>query len=300
MNTQVSQEQLALQKLRRFIEAGGPEESEYNELTSIWNSLQLEGSAPDLLMREDIVRLFGDEFLSQTMQGFTYRKPHGYSGDFEIIDNIYEGRLNRDKRFQKWDKYYYAHQACKAVRNRKRYFIKLVKEKASRINRPLRILNIASGPCRDVLELLEQVPIERLKIHCVEMDPKAISYAKELLGPSSNAIQFTQKNIFKFDTDDKFDLIWSAGLFDYFENDVFISLLSRIYEWCIPTGEIVLGNFSVFNPSRSYMEKALGWYLFYRTEDELTEIALKAGLDNDQVEIKSEELGINLFLHISV
>ena len=54
------------------------------------------------------------------------------------------------------------------------------------------------------------------------MDARAIDYARNLLGPNSDAIEFTRKNIFKFDTHDKFDLVWSAGLFDYIEDDVFI------------------------------------------------------------------------------
>ena len=117
----------------------------------------------------------------------------------------------------------------------------------------MRILNLASGPCRDVLELLEQVPVGKLKIHCVEMDPKAIDYARNVLGPFSNSVEITQKNIFKFNTNEKFDLIWSAGLFDYFDDDNFIKLLLRIHSWCAPSGEVVIGNFSVSNPSRSYI-----------------------------------------------
>jgi SAM-dependent methyltransferase len=92
----------------------------------------------------------------------------------------------------------------------------------------------------------------------------AIQYAKNLLGIFRH-VQFTRANIFKFDTTDKFDLIWSAGLFDYFNDDDFVKVLSKIYSWCAPKGEVVIGNFSVENPTRSYMEKAYDWYLFHRT-----------------------------------
>ncbi len=302
MNTLTFTTENLVSRLSGFIQAGGPEETEYDELTHIWDSLDVvdETSPSKELTREKLLQLFGDDFLNHTLQGLTYRKPHGYSGDFEIIDYMYQKKMFSDTRFQKWDKYYYAHQAANAVINRKRYFIELVKMKAAGKNRPLRLLNIASGPCRDVLELFQQVSPEKVKIHCVEMDPKAIGYARNLLGSYADDVEFTCRNIFKFDTNEEFDLIWSAGLFDYFENDVFIRLLGRIHKWCAPSGEIVIGNFSPVNPSRSYMEKALGWYLFHRTHEELKQIAFQSGFKYNQLEVKSEELGVNLFLHASM
>jgi SAM-dependent methyltransferase len=302
MNTQTCSTEKIVNRLNGFIQAGGPEENEYDELTHIWDSLIVddEATASKQLTRGKLLQLFGDEFINNTLQGFSYRKPHGYSGDFEIIDYVYQQKLPAEKKFHKWDKYYYKLHAAKAVINRKKYFIELVKRKVSEVNRPLRILNIASGPCRDVLELLGQVPIEKLKIHCVDMDPQAIDYGKSLLGKYANDITFTCRNIFKFDTHEKFDLIWSGGLFDYFQNDVFVRLLSRFHKWCASPGEIVIGNFSTFNPSRSYMEKALNWYLFHRTKEELRKIAFEAGFGHDHIEIGSEELGVNLFLHMSL
>lgn len=301
MKTKVLESQAAIQRLIKFIESGGPEESDYDELTNIWNSLNVEAEDANsaLLTRDKLGCLFGEEFLNQTIQGFGYRKPHGYAGDFEIIDYIYQKKLNEDKRFQKWDKYLDAQQACKAVRNRKSYFINLVKEKCLQSRQPLRVLNIASGPCRDVLELFEQIPAEKIRIQCVEMDPNAIVYAKKLLGKFSGNVEFIQHNIFKFETEQKYDLVWSAGLFDYFNDEDFTKLLSKVYSWCASSGEMVIGNFSVSNPSRSYMEKACNWYLFHRTRKELKELAVKAGISIEQLSVKSESLGVNLFLHVN-
>jgi len=120
-----------------------------------------ENTASDFITREKLNDLFGDEFLNQTIQGFGYRKPHGFAGDFEIIVYKYQKKLNADIRFQKWDKYLHSQEACKAVLNRKSYFI-----------------DIASGPCRDLLELFEQIPTEKIRIKCVEIDGNAIVYAK--------------------------------------------------------------------------------------------------------------------------
>jgi hypothetical protein len=65
-------------------------------------------------------------------------------------------------------------------------------------------------------------------------------------------------------------------------------------------GEIIIGNFSVSNPTRAYMEKGVAWYLFHRTPEQLRHLALKAGMQEEQIEVKTEPLGVNLFLHIHV
>ena len=79
--------QNTVNRLINFIEAGGPEESQYDELTQIWNCLYFEEHNISNFLTEDrLTKLFGYDFFNQTIQGFGYRKLHGYSGDFEIID----------------------------------------------------------------------------------------------------------------------------------------------------------------------------------------------------------------------
>jgi extracellular factor (EF) 3-hydroxypalmitic acid methyl ester biosynthesis protein len=38
-------------------------------------------------------------------------------------------------------------------------------------------------------------------------------------------------------------------LFDYFEDQVFIKLLRKFMHWTNPGGEVIIGNFSNYNPS---------------------------------------------------
>jgi SAM-dependent methyltransferase len=297
MITTTLPQQPAISRLIAFIRSGGPEESQYDELRALWDELDINDYGTSV---DEIRSLFNEQFLNQTLHGFIYRKPHGYAGDFEIIDHLYQQRILADTRFEKWDKFVHVQHAPVAVRNRKAYFIKIVKDKWLQKNAPVHMLDIASGPCRDILELLDYVPIEALRIHCLDIDPDAISYAKNILGNYAESIQFTRANIFKFNTEKKFDLIWSAGLFDYFNDDGFVKLLIKIHNWCAPGGEIIIGNFSTFNPTRSYMEKALEWNLFHRSENQLIKLASAAGIPRHCISVKSEPLGVNLFLHISV
>ena len=110
-------------------------------------------------------------------------------------------------------------------------------------------------------------------------------------------ITLTQKNALRYRPTKKYDLVWIAGLFDYFDDRVFVRLLRRYMEALNAEGELVLGNFSDRNPSRPYMELLGGWHLHHRTELTLRELADEAGVDKERVRIGHETEGVNLFLH---
>ncbi len=253
------------------------------------------------ITKEDIAvfnRSFGDDFLNNTMHGHALIKPFGYAGDFLIIDKIYTSHTSAIPEYVIWDEYFHNHSAPKAVRNRKEYFKKILQSKLN--GSELKLMNIASGPARDIYEIYSSLEIkETLITTCIEMDAKAIEYAKELNKEFIPYINFINKNIFKYDTEEKYDLVWSAGLFDYFDDKAFLMILNRMKKWILPGGEIIIGNFNESNnPSRGYMEIFGEWYLHHRTEEDLIMLAEQAGFDQNQIQIGKEDEDVNLFLHL--
>jgi len=61
----------------------------------------------------------------ETLFGFSYTKPFGYSGDFFIIEKIYQYYVNPDERYRKWDEFLHSAGAVIAVRNRKTLAIEI-------------------------------------------------------------------------------------------------------------------------------------------------------------------------------
>ncbi|MDP1817551.1 MAG: class I SAM-dependent methyltransferase, partial [Leadbetterella sp.] len=203
--------------------------------------------------------------------------------------------------FGKWDQYFHRHAAPKAVRNRKDYF----KQNMARILRerkgqPTSLLNIASGPARDLAELYQTINPKTLQTTCVDLDANAIEYATRLTEPWLNQIEFIHRNIFKFQPENQFDVIWSAGLFDYFDDAPFVAILSKIRTWGNPGAEIIIGNFSEENPSRRYMEAFGDWFLHHRSPARMITLALQAGFSRSQVKVGKESEGVNLFMHLEV
>ncbi len=163
------------------------------------------------------------------------------------------------------------------------------------------MLNIASGPARDLYEYYKESKNNFVKCTCIEMDAEAIKHAKRLNKDYLKSIEFINKNIFRFNTDNKYDLIWSAGLFDYFDDKAFILLLSRFRKWLKPGGEIIIGNFNEnHNPSRVFMELFGEWYLNHRTEEQLINLAIDAGFKKEKIKVEREPENVNLFLRIKL
>ena len=260
----------------------------------------------ELLSKEDLkelARSFGDDFLNNTMQGFGLLKPYGYAGDFMMIDKIYTQWESGIPKYKIWDEYFHNHAAPKAVRNRKKYFKKVFSNLASQTNDELHILNVASGPARDLLEIMEMAHVKDIPVSatCVDIDDNAIQYASKLLKPYEQKVSLVHKNMFFFSPEYKYDLVWSAGLFDYFNDRMFRIGLSKMKKWVSPGGTIIVGNFNKENnPSRDYMEIFGEWFLYHRTKNELIKLAMDAGFERENICVSSEEENVNLFLHIKM
>jgi SAM-dependent methyltransferase len=286
--------------LRNLIAKGGPDKAEYQAIDDLMYDLHQEVKEGNLVPHEldSLKKLFSNEFLAETIHGHGYCKPMGYAGDFLLIDKIYTYHQTANRRYKKWDQYFQALNATQAVRNRKSYFKSQMVSKLNAKRTSLNILNVASGPARDLSELYQEIDPKRVTTTCVDVDARAIAYAQELCKEHAEQITFFNKNILRFSTTEKFDVIWSAGLFDYFEDKIFVLALKKFMGWLKPGGEIIVGNFSEDNSSRGYMEVFGEWILIHRSKDELIRLSMLAGAKEDQIVVDQEPLGINLFLKI--
>ena len=275
-----------------IIEKQGPEEYEYPIINDLVNSIADDNDGKafrDLIM--PVLKL-------DTLYGYTYQKPLGYAGDFMLIEKMYQTHVSPLPQCCKWDVYYHTHEATKAVRNRKTYFVKLVEELYSYKSKPLEVLILGSGPTTDVNEFLVRNPDADISFDCLDIDQRAIDYATEKNKDFLSKINFFRMNVLRFVPDKKYDLIWSAGLFDYLNDRLFTGLISRFKANLKDDGEMVIGNFSTENPTQRVMEIMGEWFLNHRSSNHLIKLATEAGIPNELIFVDNEPLGINLFLKL--
>jgi SAM-dependent methyltransferase len=277
--------------LNALVEKGGPEPHEYSEFTAIVNNLEDQ----ELEQFRSVIR---DSLNENTLIGHGFVKPFGYPGDFTIIHNIYKMYINPDRKYSNWDRFFQNQAGAQAVRNRKDYFLKRCSEIDAIADREKHVLILGSGPATDVNEYLLKNPESKLKFDLVDFDQNAIDFARMQNESFTDAINYFKINVLRFKPYLWYDLIWSAGLFDYFKDKHFVYMISKYYKYLAEGGEFIIGNFSHSNPTRRLMEVLSDWYLVHRSKNDLVRMALEAQASKEQVEVDMEELGVNLFLRI--
>jgi|JI10StandDraft_1071094.scaffolds.fasta_scaffold356669_1 extracellular factor (EF) 3-hydroxypalmitic acid methyl ester biosynthesis protein len=286
----------AIGKMKALLQQGSLPKNAYEQFDAVIHELYTlkdsETFRDDMRQLRENYPAIGSD---QTMQGLAFVKKHGYAGDYEIIDKIYTHHVSDHPEFRTWDNYFQQQAAPQAVRNRKAYFKEVLHQLAStNQSDTIHVLNLASGPCRDLLEFFQESKDLRFHFTCVELDPNAIAYATSLLGEYAEHVTFIQQNIFRFVPQETYDLVWSAGLFDYFDDNTFTKIIARF----VHQPNVIIGNFSDTNPTNGYMEVIGEWFLHHRSAGLLRRLARDAGYDKTTIRITHEPSEINLFLTI--
>lgn len=229
-------------------------------------------------------------------------KPYGYSGDFKIIDDIYRNQPDTVGFSRLWDNWFQQLAAARSVRDRKEELKSFILDFARKSKgKDIRIMSLASGPAREIKELLENDSEEvfsRTTFDCYDIEVRALEYAKQLLSNcenvnffKENAIRLALKKDIKSDISYNYDLIYSAGLFDYLEEGVAIKLLGNLKRLLKPGAVMIIANAAdkYSNSAAAWMEWVVDWYLIYRTEREFKNMFLGAGFSDECLQIISQK-----------
>lgn len=258
-----------------------------------------------LKLREVFKKRYRQYFLCGEYVCWSFKKPFGYPGDFKIIDSIYLNQPSTSGFDRLWDNKYQKLDASMATRERKEDFKRIIKDVVNGHKRNnVRIMNLGSGPAREIKELLEE-DIDRVfsKVifDCYDFENSAIEYAKKLLN-SPNNVNFFKKNVIRLalskdlpkDIPWKYDLIYSMGLFDYLEEKVAVRLISNLRKLMNKGGVMVVTNYreKYTNASACLMEWIAEWNLIYRTRKEFEDLFFKSGFSPNELKIVSQKSGV--------
>lgn len=235
-----------------------------------------------------------------------YFKPRGYAGDYEMMNHLYREEPVGKTLFDKClHKYFVDEPAGEAVKNRGQYLYTKIKEVID-LNQPeVKILSVASGPALEqqlFLKNSNEYIGRRIQFNCIDQDEESLKHAQLQIKSIDRVVQsgfdFNFRNlaikniIVQGLPEGNYDLIYTAGLFDYFTEPVATAAAMKLFAAIKPGGKLIIGNFSKNNPSVPFMELVLDWNLIYRSPEDLKRIF--APVTNNII-IEQEALGINLF-----
>jgi SAM-dependent methyltransferase len=236
-----------------------------------------------------------------------FNKPRGYAGDYEMMNHLYRNEMIGSALFdQCMHKYFIDEPAGRAVKNRGHYLLEKIRAVVVANDKPtIRILAVASGPAMEqqlFLKECKKLQGKTVEFVCIDQDEESLKHAqREILsidralksGHQFRFIHLAIKNILaKGLPEGDFDLIYAAGLFDYFTDPVAHIAARRLHEGLSARGTLIIGNFSTDNPTRPLMEMVLDWHLLYRSVADMKRLFGKTG---SALVVEQERLGINLF-----
>jgi extracellular factor (EF) 3-hydroxypalmitic acid methyl ester biosynthesis protein len=234
-----------------------------------------------------------------------FAKPRGYAGDYYTIELMYRAQPEGDGRLGRFvDRWALDIPAVCAVRNRRRLLARAIRDVTdAAAGGPARITSLASGPAREIFDVLTAADAPAIQATCIDIDAEAIAYGADRarsLGVADRVV-FAQDNVLRLSRGrgrtalPPQHLIYSVGLIDYLADEHVVRLLDWMHEQLLPGGTAILGNFDVGNPDRAFMDHLPDWRLIHRTADDLRALFARSRFGDSPVDVRAEEERVNLF-----
>lgn len=281
---------------------------------------QLFSQIKDKDLRKQYISFFRGEVGSYYTQnpfiGRALRKPRGYAGDYEMMNQIYRDSFEGNSLFEMMMHRYGIHESSSmSVKFRKKYLCDKITE-ISKNKTGFTVASIASGPAQEIIQFLDQVSPEesnRYSFVLVDQDIEALLNSKRninerIIGRNlkcqAHFLPISVKDIIERTTeasmltDLRFDLIYTAGLFDYLTQPVAQILTHQLSLMVKSHGYLIIGNFHPNNPTKTISELVADWRLIHRTREEMIELTQMVSYQDYALNI--DDLEIDWFLEVKV
>jgi hypothetical protein len=206
-----------------------------------------------------------------------YEKPRGYAGDAVMLDYVYRSDQAETISTSATGKLIFRETTSGPTGLSVLFRRDLL---AAHINwalmhrRGARILSVASGHCREVERTRISEFVGECELVALDQDSESCDVVERDYGhlgvlPVAKSLKHLLAGEVALGT---FDLIYSAGLFDYLGDRVATALAAKLVALIRPGGRLVIGNYIPNFYGRGYLEAVMDWRLITRTGAELANI----------------------------
>lgn len=209
-------------------------------------------------------------------------KPRGYAGDAVMMDFIYSGTPPAGTSALGAD--VFRATTCAgmglSVRYRRQLLKSLIDDTVVRHDAP-RLLSVASGHCRELEGSLAESALFAGEFVALDQDP--LSCAEVARVHANHRVTVVNQGVRELangtlgEALGSFDLIYSAGLYDYLPDTLARRLTRRLLGLLRPGGRLLVANFVPGGSGRGYMELFMDWTLVLRNEAAMRAMAEAAG-----------------------
>jgi extracellular factor (EF) 3-hydroxypalmitic acid methyl ester biosynthesis protein len=243
-----------------------------------------------------------------------FSKPLGYAGDFIMVQMMLSEPLEGNNTFAKLlNASALRHEAPAAHRNR----IQLLHDALRRETRralaesgSAKVLNLGCGPAEEVRRFVEEdSEASCTEFHLVDFNTETLAHVQTNLLPFAKQrrpemiIKTEQRSVHEIIQQSveqkrvdapEYDIVYCAGLFDYFRDTTCGFLLELFYSWLKPGGVVIVTNVTPTHSSIAIMQYVLEWSLELRDATHMAKLVPDLGQQHTYV----DNTGVNVFLEI--
>ena len=261
--------------------------------------------------RAFVQNLLHPYFMSSPFPYRCYSKPLGYAGDYMMMQMIQRENSEGPNLFSKFINVFYTNiPIANSVKNRTVNLVRLINEgvKSSEQNgEEFNSLSIGCGPALEVKKFLESnSPSIKCNFGLLDFNKETLNYAveqansvkgekHEIIGEVNSVHELLKRSVSGKSEKNKYDLVYCSGLFDYLSDKVCSKLIKLFYSMVKPGGKVFVTNMHSNNYDNRLMELLLEWYLVYRDEKNMANLAPSLG----ERKMYTDQTGVNLCLEIT-
>ena len=213
-----------------------------------------------------------------------FRKPRGYAGDAVLIDFLYTREFQRVEPGDRAPKvsplgrriFEFTRDipAGHAVRRRRDLMAQIIDEVCARTERP-HVLSVACGHLREATLSSSVSDGRHARFVALDQDELSLDVVEREVGAFGvTPVCASVKALFRGAVArERFDLIYSTGLYDYLDDRLATRLTDRMFEMLRPGGRLVIANFVPDLWCSAYMEAFLEWHLTYRNGEQMMAVS---------------------------
>ena len=229
----------------------------------------------------------------------TLVKPFGYAGDFRLLEMLAGNTCASQGLAYHFDQSQLEYPASEACRRRIEWISEEISELTQcRHAQALSVLDLGIGAAPIEQRLLKRRPEISLCIHAVDWEPAALECVRRAFAGGIHIVHPWRLNLRDPAAMSKVgelaaqaDVGIAVGILEALTDAETVRLLQTVLG-SLPAGAtLYVENFVPTHPTRSVMEWFLDFHLFYRTQDELKAVALRAGADPSRMELKLDLTG---------
>jgi len=224
----------------------------------------------------------------------------GYADSGLNFDHIYRNEAKGYTKFGKIvDRILLNLPACKATRHRKEKVIDILRKEIDKNisqGKKARIVDLASGPARYLVELITEDLEKNVEALCLDINPHSLSYGKKIAG--RRPILYKRSNVLRLGSHHRRlsekkqwrpNIVVASGLYEYTNDDLSQATLEMVKDSLEQNGFLLLIT-QQGSPNKKLIEK-IGvtqsgekWILFYRKPEIITKWLDNLGYRDIEVE----------------